>query len=150
MTDIRALAPADHDAWLALWRGYLEFYAAELSAEQTALTWSRLTAADYPIWGAMATDASGRAIGFVHWLTHPATWSDRPYCYLEDLFVAPGARGSGAGRALIAHVTTWAGDNDCTKVYWLTQDTNTTARALYDRVAKNTGFVHYEIGLEAS
>jgi GNAT superfamily N-acetyltransferase len=133
-----------------LWHGYLDFYEADLSVEQTALTWSRLTDPDYPIWGGIATDDAGNEIGFVHWLTHAATWSDRPYCYLEDLFVAPDARGSGAGRALIAHVTDWARENGCTKVYWLTQETNTTARALYERVAKNTGFVHYEIGLEAS
>ena len=39
-----------------------------------------------------------RAIGLVHWLTHPSTWSAGPYCYLEDLFVHPDARGSGVGR----------------------------------------------------
>jgi GNAT superfamily N-acetyltransferase len=147
VTDIRPLAPTDHDAWLPLWRGYLEFYEADLSAEQTALTWSRLTDAEYPIWGAIATDDAGQAIGFVHWLTHAATWSRGPYCYLEDLFVAPGTRGSGAGRALIAHVTAWAGENDCAKVYWLTHETNATARSLYDRVANRTGFIHYEIGV---
>lgn len=155
MTQIRPLTAADHDAWLALWRGYLEFYEAALSAEQTALTWSRLVDPDFPMWGAIATndagaDVAARGVGLVHWLTHPATWSHGPYCYLEDLFVAPDTRGSGTGRALLAHVTDWARENGCAKVYWLTQETNTTARALYDRVAKNTGFVHYEIGLEAS
>ena len=155
MTQIRPLTAADHDAWLPLWRGYLDFYGADLSAEQTALTWSRLVDPVFPMWGAIATDAvgaavPGRGVGLVHWLTHPATWSGASYCYLEDLFVAPDTRGSGAGRALIAHVTDWARENGCAKVYWLTQETNTTARALYEQVAKNTGFVHYEIGLDAS
>ena len=70
------------------------------------------------------------------------------YCYLEDLFVSPDARGSGAGRALIATVDgLGAGATACAKVYWLTAETNATARALYDRVATHTGFVHYEIPL---
>lgn len=147
MTQIRALAPADHDAWLPLWRGYIEFYESEVSDAQTALTWNRILDPQFPIHGAVALDDAGRAIGFVHWLTHAATWSAAPYVYLEDLFVAPDTRGTGAGRALIAHVTDWAKERDAAKVYWLTQETNATARGLYDRVATHTGFVHYEIGL---
>jgi GNAT superfamily N-acetyltransferase len=149
VTAIRPLAPADHDAWLPLWRGYLTFYESELSTEQTELTWHRLLDPQFPIHGALATDEAGTAIGFVHWLTHAATWSATPYCYLEDLFVAPDTRGTGTGRALIAHVTGWAREHGAAKVYWLTHETNTTARALYDRVATATGFVHYEIGLDS-
>lgn len=149
MTEIRALTAADHDAWLPLWRGYLEFYEATLPDEQTQLTWNRLLDPQFPIWGALAT-TEGRGIGLVHWLTHPATWSAGPYCYLEDLFVAPDTRGTGAGRALIEHVAGWARAHGSSKVYWLTHETNTTARTLYDRVATNTGFVHYEVGLERS
>ena len=44
-------------------------------------------------------------------------------------------------------MTDWARDRGCSKVYWLTAETNSTARALYDRVATHTGFVHYEIPL---
>lgn len=148
MTEIRALTPADREAWLPLWRGYLEFYEATLPDEQTDLTWRRLLDPQFPMWGAVATDADGGAIGLVHWLTHPATWSVGPYCYLEDLFVAPGTRGAGAGRALIEHVAEWAREHGSAKVYWLTHETNTTARALYDRVATHSGFVHYEMGLD--
>ncbi|WP_194410912.1 GNAT family N-acetyltransferase [Microbacterium cremeum] len=147
MTEIRALTAADHATWLPLWRGYLEFYEATLSDEQTDLTWSRLMDPQFPVWGAIAT-SEGKAIGLVHWLTHPATWSAEPYCYLEDLFVAPETRGAGAGRALIEHVADWARAHGSGKVYWLTHETNATARALYDRVATRTGFVHYEMGLD--
>lgn len=149
MTHIRALTADDHDAWLALWRGYLTFYEADLAEAQTRLTWNRLLDPQFPIHGALAFDESGAAIGLVHWLTHAATWSAEPYTYLEDLFVDPGARGSGAGRALIDHVTSWAREHGSSKVYWLTHETNATARALYDRAAQHTGFVHYEIGLSA-
>nr|WP_242061489.1 GNAT family N-acetyltransferase [Microbacterium ureisolvens] len=130
-----------------MWRGYLAFYESHVPDEQTALTWNRLLDPQFPIHGAIAADDEGRTIGFVHWLTHAATWSAAPYVYLEDLFVDPGARGGGAGRALIAHVTEWAEETGAAKVYWLTQESNATARALYDRVATSTGFVHYEIGI---
>ena len=147
MTHITALNTTDREDWLPLWLAYLDFYESELSAEQTALTFARITDQAHPIHGAIARDDDGRAIGFVHWFTHPATWSAGPYCYLEDLYVAPDVRGGGVGRALIATVTDAARSAGASKVYWLTQSHNATARTLYDKVATDTGFVHYEIEL---
>jgi GNAT superfamily N-acetyltransferase len=143
---IAPLTSADHDEWLPLWQGYLTFYESELTDEVTEATFARLVASD-GMHGAIARDDGGRAIGFVNWLPHPSTWGTSPYCYLEDLFVAPDTRGAGTGRALISHVLEWAKNHDCMKVYWLTQESNATARRLYDKVAKDTGFVHYEIEL---
>jgi GNAT superfamily N-acetyltransferase len=147
MTQIRPLAESDRAEWLPLWLAYLDFYEHQLSEAQTSLTFRRLVDEEFPMYGAMAWDGDDRAIGLVHWLTHPATWSHGAYCYLEDLFVSPGARGTGAGSALIRTVSDWALEHGNSKVYWLTAETNATARALYDRVATHTGFVHYEIGL---
>lgn len=146
MTTISRPTPADRAEWDALWRAYITFYESEVAADVTDATFARLLV-DRELHGAIARDASGRAIGLVHWLTHPATWSKGVYCYLEDLYVDPEARGGGTGRALIAHVREWAEHHGAGKVYWLTQSDNATARALYDRVAVSTGFVHYEIEL---
>lgn len=150
MTTLTPLTADDHDDWLSLWWRYLEFYEAELSTAQTELTFVRLIDPADAVHGVIARDGSGRAVGLVHWLTHPSTWSDGPYCYLEDLFVHPDARGSGIGAALIEHVRAWAAQSGCEKVYWLTQRGNDTARKLYDRVAHDTGFMHYEIELPVS
>ena len=143
---IAPLTSADRDDWLPLWQGYLTFYESELTDEVTEATFARLVAGD-GMHGAIARDDGGRAIGIVNWLPHPSTWTTSPYCYLEDLFVAPDTRGTGTGRALIAHVLEWAREHGCAKVYWLTQESNATGRRLYDKVAKDTGFVHYEIDL---
>ena len=147
MTTLSPLAADDHDDWLSLWWGYLEFYETELSTAQTELTFARLINPNDAVHGVIARDDAGRAIGFTHWLTHPSTWSAGPYCYLEDLFVHPDARGSGTGAALIEHVRGWAERSGCVRVYWLTQRGNHKARELYDRVAQDTGFVHYQIDL---
>ena len=68
-------------------------------------------------------------------------------CYLQDLFVDEAARGQGAARALIAAVGDRAREAGSTRLYWLTQDHNAVARALYDKVAKHTGFIRYEYPL---
>ncbi|WP_270410885.1 GNAT family N-acetyltransferase [Microbacterium maritypicum] len=57
-------------------------------------------------------------------------------------------RGGGVGRALIAHVRAWAEQHGSAKLYWLTAESNTTARGLYDRVASRSGMIHYEIDLD--
>jgi len=147
MVTINLLQSADRAEWQVLWDGYIAFYESEVDPATTEATFARMIAGDSGIHGALARDADGRAIGLVHWLTHPATWTTTDYCYLEDLFVAPDARGSGAGRALIEHVREWAARQGSAKVYWLTAETNATARALYDRVAKRSGFIQYEIPL---
>jgi GNAT superfamily N-acetyltransferase len=83
-------------------------------------------------------------IGLVHYLFHPVTWSIAERCYLEDLFVSPVARGTGAGRALIEAVYRAADEVGADQVYWLTATTNATARKLYDRVARATPFMKYQ------
>ena len=147
MTTFSPLTADDHDDWLSLWWGYLEFYETELTTAQTELTFSRLIDPADAVYGVIARGDDGQGVGLVHWLTHPSTWSAGPYCYLEDLFVHPDARGSGIGAALIEHVRVWAADSGCDKVYWLTQRGNDKARELYDRVATDTDFMHYEIDL---
>lgn len=145
MPTVRPLNKDDFDAWLPLWHGYLEFYETELDDEITRHTFERLIDTSTEMFGALALSDDGEAIGMVNWLTHPGTWSRGKYVYLEDLYVASNARGTGAGRALIEHVHAWAEAGGATKVYWLTADSNKTAQQLYDRVAKKTGFIHYQI-----
>ncbi len=86
---------------------------------------------------------TARSIGIAHYLFHRSCWTIGDYCYLQDLFVAEEARGLGAGRALIAAVESEARAAGASRVYWLTQEDNTTARALYDKVADRSGFIQY-------
>jgi GNAT superfamily N-acetyltransferase len=146
MTTIAPLTAADRPDWQRLWEAYLVFYEESLPGEVTDDVFLRLVASD-GVHGAIARDDDGMAVGLVHWLLHPSTWATGPYCYLEDLFVAPEVRGGGVGRSLITHVREQAAAAGAVKVYWLTQASNATARRLYDRVAESTGFVHYETGV---
>jgi ribosomal protein S18 acetylase RimI-like enzyme len=79
-------------------------------------------------------------MGIAHYLFHRSTWAPHRYCYLEGLFVAEAARGRGLGRALIEAVYEKARAANASRVYWLTQSSNTQARILYDKVADNLGF----------
>jgi GNAT superfamily N-acetyltransferase len=79
----------------------------------------------------------------VHYLFHRSTGTAGNYCYLQDLFVAEDGRNHGLGRALIEAVYEKARKAGASRVYWLTHETNETARALYDKVADRSGFIQY-------
>jgi GNAT superfamily N-acetyltransferase len=143
-TTIQPLVASDRRAWDPLWQGYLDFYGTQLPTEVTDETWRRLLDPGSGIYGLGAKSATGDLIGFVHFLYHPVTWSIASRCYLEDLFVAGEARGSGAGRALIEAVYAHADARDADQVYWLTQDFNDVARRLYDRVGRKSDFIKYQ------
>jgi GNAT superfamily N-acetyltransferase len=140
---IRPLLAADRAAWEPLWQGYLAFYEASVAPDVTALTFARLTGGDEPMGGFVSLDAAGRIVGIVHWITHRSCWTAGDYCYLQDLFVTPDLRGGGHGRALIEAVYDKASSLGCSRVHWLTQETNTTAMQLYDRIATRSGFIQY-------
>ncbi len=139
----RALEVNDRAAWQQLWDGYLEFYRQSLPREITEFTWSRLVDPSETLSGIVAVDAKDRLLGFAHQHIHLSTWSTKGYCYLEDLYVEPSARGSGVGRALIEAVYRWADERGATRVYWHTEETNEQARRLYDRIGKLAPFVQY-------
>lgn len=140
---IRPVEITDHDAWMPLWKGYQTFYKVVISDEVSRATWARLLDPTEPMHAALALDQAGRAVGMVHWILHRSTWTIGDYCYLQDLFVASEARSRGVGRNLIEHVYSKARIAGCSRVYWLTHETNRDAMVVYDRVADRSGFVQY-------
>ncbi len=139
---IRPLTADDYSRWEVLWHGYLTFYEAPIDDANTAALWDRLMADEDPNC-LVACDDAGKVIGIVQYLYHGTTWSVRDKCYLQDLFVDPAARVGGAGRALIEAVYAKAADAGASEVYWMTQQFNSVARVLYDRVGELTPFIKY-------
>ena len=139
---VRPVRPDERAAWEPLWQGYLAFYKTSVKPEVTERTWARLHEPAEPmnVLGAFLDDS---LVGIVHYIFHRSTWTIGDYCYLQDLFTAETARGKGAGRALIEAVYARAKEAGASRVYWLTHETNETARALYDKLADRPGFIHY-------
>ncbi len=146
MTTIRSIQPDDEAIWRELWAAYLEFYETSLPEEITANTWNRLVSDD-PLWIGLVAEVDGAVVGFATIVVHDYTWSDRPAGLLHDLFVRPGVRGGGIGRALIDRCIEIGRQENWSRVYWMTKDDNATARRLYDTYAPADGFVRYRVAL---
>lgn len=145
---VRPLSESDHEAWHRLWDGYCAFYETEMPTEVTAASWARLLDEAEPTFFGLVAERDGKVIGIANCILHGTTWAIAQRCYLNDLFVDPAARGSGAGRALIAHLQTLGVEQSWDKIHWLTAETNTTARRLYDQFAPPSGFIQYAISSE--
>lgn len=142
----RPLAERDRPSWDELWAIYLDFYGETVSAEVTEATWRRVLHREQGL-GAIVACLDAEVVGLAHHVIHPHTWGTGDVCYLEDLVVHPAHRGQGVGRRLIEALTFRARELGCESVYWTTQEHNTTARHLYDRVARLSPYVRYEIDL---
>lgn len=139
---VRPVTPDDFAAWLPLWQGYQRFYQTTIPDDVTRTTWARFLDPSEPMQAALAL-LDDAIVGMVHFIEHRSCWTAGNYMYLQDLFTAPTARRRGAARALIEHVYAEATARGCSRVYWLTQESNADARALYDQVASYTGLVQY-------
>ncbi|WP_433115257.1 N-acetyltransferase family protein [Micromonospora sp. CA-246542] len=118
---IRPVRPADVPAVVAMVH---ELAAYERAPEQCHLTADQLSSAlfgtapgqgavsEAPSWssrptapalfGHVAVDEHDAPVGFALWFLNFSTWSGVHGIYLEDLYVSPAARGTGAGRLLLA------------------------------------------------
>jgi GNAT superfamily N-acetyltransferase len=141
---IRPLIQRDEADWRRLWTAYLEFYESSVPEEVYLTTFERLIDTENTQQCAALALQGNTPIGLVHWIYHPHNWKIEDVIYLQDLYADPSVRGTGIGRALIEHVYEIADQGETPTVYWMTQEFNSTARQLYDRIAAKTVFVQYK------
>lgn len=140
---VRPLCATDKTAWARLWEAYLAFYNTTRPQEIYDLYFERLLGDDPQDYQGLIALVDNVPVGLAHYLFHRHGWSEENTCYLQDLYADPEVRGQGVGRALIEAVYAAADAAGAPSVYWLTQDFNTTARQLYDRIGVKTPFIKY-------
>lgn len=140
---VRSLRPSDKAEWSQMWEAYLAFYETSRPQEIFDTYFDRLLGDDPQDYHCLIAELDGVPVGLTHFLFHRHGWSVENVCYLQDLYADPTVRGKGIGRALIEGVYAAADDAGAPSVYWLTQDFNTTARQLYDRIGVQTPFIKY-------
>jgi GNAT superfamily N-acetyltransferase len=147
--EVRPAVESDIPALMPLIRAYCEFYKSDPSdAGLDEMARALIASEDDQGMLLVAADEGGEAIGFaaVGW-----KWSSlrgARIAVLEDLFVAPEARGRGAADALIEACASRARANGAPVMTWLTAPDNHRAQAVYNRVGGRADtFLEYELEL---
>jgi len=96
-------------------------------------------------------ELGSEAIGYAVYFYNYSTWLGRPGLYLEDLYVTPGQRGQGAGRAMLEHLAAIAIASNCARFEWSVLDWNTPAIEFYEKLGARpkSEWVGYQIAGQA-
>jgi GNAT superfamily N-acetyltransferase len=132
---IERVAEANLDELLPLVRGYCDFYEVA-PADEELLVLSRALIADPEREGIqlLAREHAGRAVGFATIYWSWATTGAERIGVMNDLFVAPEARGTGVAEALIEACRAQCASRGAGKLTWQTAPDNAAAMKVYDRM----------------
>ncbi|MFN3319149.1 MAG: GNAT family N-acetyltransferase [Allorhizobium sp.] len=83
---------------------------------------------------AVILESDGRPAGFAVWFYSYSTWLAKNGLYLEDLYVSPDYRGTGAGKMLLKHLAGIAVEKGCGRFEWSVLDWNEPAIRVYDAI----------------
>jgi GNAT superfamily N-acetyltransferase len=83
---------------------------------------------------ALIAEIDGARVGMAVFYHTFSTWTGRRGIWLDDLYITPGARGAGAGSALLRHLAGLAVERGCARFEWWVLDWNTPAVELYRRI----------------
>ncbi|MEA9986614.1 MULTISPECIES: GNAT family N-acetyltransferase [Subtercola] len=141
---IRPITDRDFFAWYDLYVAYGQFYETPIEGDRAVLVWSWLTDPAHETEALVAED-DGKLVGLAHIREFARPLAGGRGLYLDDLFVAPDARGAGVASALLAEIKALAATRHANVVRWITDEKNETARRLYDTVANRTTWVTYDL-----
>ena len=137
----------DLEALLPLMRAYCDFYEVAPS-DEGLLALSRTLIADPLGEGVqlLARSGDGEAIGFVTIFWSWSTLSAARIGVMNDLFVAPAARGSGVAGALIEACRVQCRERGAKSLQWQTALDNERAQKVYDRVGgRRSQWLDYDL-----
>ncbi len=147
--NVRRVEPRDRETWQRLFTGYCEFYEREADAQQLDLVWSWIHEEQLvEAFVVEPVDGGGQPVGIAHLRSWVRSLRGEMAGYLDDLYVDPEHRGSGAADALFDAIGMLAVERGWKIVRWTTADDNYRARGLYDQVARRTGWLTYEMTVE--
>jgi GNAT superfamily N-acetyltransferase len=137
--------PQDRPRWEELYRAYADFYQEAVTEAQLDRVWSWVTDPDHDVKALLVRDGGGTPVGLAHYRPYFRPLAAAVAGHLDDLFVHPAARGTGAVDALLQALAAIARQRGWSKIRWITADDNHRARSKYDQVAERTMWVTYDM-----
>lgn len=141
---VRPVEAGDEAAWKTLYRGYRDFYRLTPDDAVIDRVWAWIQDPATVVEGLVA-ELDGELVGLANHRAFHRPSTGTIGTFLDDLFVDPSRRRTGAATALLARLGEDAATQGRSVVRWITAGDNADARALYDRVATATPWVTYDL-----
>ena len=141
---IRKLEQKDKENWTKLYKGYANFYKVPMNTGVLDTLWSWIQDENHDV-KAICFVLESKIVGIAHYRTMPRPIKGQYIGFLDDLFVEPEFRGQKIAQKLISHLKSLSKANNWDGIRWITHSSNKTAKILYDKIGKNTGFELYEL-----
>ena len=131
--------------WQKLYKGYAEFYEMPMNDEILDAVWSWIFNEKIKFYSIGVKTSSGKLIGFMHYREMPSPLRGSLVGFLDDLYIHPDHRGTGAVQLLFKELKGIARQNGWPYVRWITATDNHRARAVYDKISDTIDFVTYQM-----
>ena len=141
---IRLIQSKDKERWKKLYIGYADFYKVEMNDKILEIVWEWLNDINHELKG-IGYETDGKIVGLAHYRKLLSPLKGKYIGYLDDIFVDPEYRGQKIGEKLLNKIKEISKANDWNLVRWQTDEDNSTAKKLYDKVATKTKKNVYEL-----
>jgi GNAT superfamily N-acetyltransferase len=131
---IREATPTDAATIVRFVRELADYERAIHEVEATEETVRASIFGEGSVTRALIAERDGEAIGMAVWFFSYSTWQARNGLYLEDLYVTPTARGTGAGKALLRRLAQIAIESGCGRFEWSVLDWNEPSIRVYEAI----------------
>ena len=142
---VEALNKSDKDKWSELYHGYAGFYEMEMNQDILDTVWSWIHSSEVKFYSIGVKSSENELIGFMHYREMPSPLRGKLVGFLDDLFVHPDFRGTGAVQLLFGELKIQAKKNDWPYVRWITATDTSRARKVYNQISKPIDFVTYQM-----
>jgi len=145
---VTRLTESDRATWETLYHGYATFYKTSVTPAGLESVWSWIFDDAEQFYALGARDDAEKLIGFMHYRSMASPLRGAKVGFLDDLFVMPESRGSGAVDALFASLEVDAKAHGWPLVRWITGDDNFRGRSVYDKLATRTMWITYQMDIK--
>ena len=134
MFEIRKATPKDAETILRFITELAIYEKAGHEVEATVQTLTLSLFGQNSVSEAAICERDGVPVGFAVWFFSYSTWQARNGLYLEDLYITPDQRGSGAGRLMLRYLARIAVEKGCGRFEWSVLDWNEPAIKAYQAI----------------
>ena len=142
---VEELNISDKVEWSQLYHGYADFYEMPMNDKILDSVWSWIFDKEIKFYAIGVKSFEEELIGFMHFREIPSPLRGSLVGFLDDLYIHPKHRGSGAVQVLFKELKSIATQNGWPYVRWITATDNRRARTVYDKISGTIDFVTYQM-----